>query len=1511
MQPADGSPTGSAQQIDGNLIALQMIQATNSAAEAAQAAVKAVESMKTGSDDKNWYRSLPKPGDFNPTTREDEISKWREWSWQFEQYLGSLDHHYVSDILDLRKNPTHVVDDSEQSSEEQRRSIFMYGLMAALLKGRPLLMLKAVKNFNGYEGYRQLVLSNEPKSQNRSMSLLNVIMTWPQFSPKTSMISQVMKLEQAFAEYEKLGDILPETIRSAVLLRCLTGQLKTWMQLQLGESTKYSEIREGVLSYERSTTKWSESMVLGDVPDTSAPMEVDRLQWNPKGKEKGKGKFGGKGPKGKGFKGKDSKGFEKGKKGGKFGLKGKHSSKGKNSFGGFGKSGKGAGTNNANQTVTCFNCGKVGHKADNCWQPKKVRNVEQQQHDAQFSCGAPSNQQFGSSASGSAYAGSSNTAYNNQQQQQSSSSGASQSVRRVAMGEEDVFLFDICSNVAVPDALVRMISSCDNSCMCEQFFIGDSDSDGLSHEHCTFQSVYSCDVDWTSACNGSEAEKIFTLYERCEFAAVCPRSFSDTAWTPVAYRMKREPQTVRAIVQDGLSTTIVIDSGSDATVVPVAYANCGLPVQERGSIQDCQGNQIPTSGMREFHFVLQDVNGRTIVLKDYGFLSEQVSGPLISYGHLFRNGWDICRRDDDRPMLRHSATGVCLAMDFRSDSFVVEATIRQVSAVGDVRAIKVDIPELWSQAQSGWQETARGFPIARTNGNFYVDPIDRYSFEDYPYRTTLSFNGRHWEQVEKCRPLATMENRCLPLNSMGAVTILTWSVLSADEIGYILCTDQSQRSSQFLYPAAAPASSSATSAVPQQEAVGDVGMPEPQAVPEGNPEIVAVPNPALDSQPAPVTPTDRLAPQQGPPVLPQGDVAGLQRDSVIVDGVVLMADSTIASLRAACKHVGISQSGSRSKLFRRLVSHFEQKQLEVIYATHPALPVVQPRPQILAAPPADFETISRHELTHLPYEPWCAVCVANKGRQESHGTNPMRQTERAVSVVSFDLSYTGKEAVDGLPRLVEAQADWEEKLVVLNGFDGKSGSVFALPVQKKSDSHFMTRELCKFVLQLGYSEVELRFDNEGAMLQLQRLVQKCLKNGLKVTVTTSRVGDHGDNAWVEQTVHRVRQHAMVILQGVEEKIGHRIPISHPLASWAFKHAAWILNCYCPRNGITPFEAVHGRQFTGRTCPFGEVVMSFVGVENKQKGTAKWMPIMFLGKTSNDMYILARGSSVRLSKSIKRIFPEWFRHIDLYRSFEVHSWMIEGTLGTRIKLSPLKHPGRAAIEAGGDQGSDEAGSDPESIEGLGVDLSDDTPLLFLKHEVSTTPEEAEQVQTSVVDPGMVVDEANAGVDEPPMKRLKVGQVSMVHVDEVDVFHDNEIDVSMFERDDVGYQQGGDDDSLHFETPAGLDDSILWLPFTEEEPELSHDVLAEMDALADKFEVDRLLTMGVLERSTGHEDSSNYGSSLTGKFVRTFRKKERDGQLCWYRRSRLVAREYNYLSVREDTFSPLLRMQWLQE
>ena len=77
----DGSPVGSpsaAQQLDGAAVAMQMVQATTAAAEAASAAVAAVQGLKStlessSTDEKAWYRLLPKPGSFDPGSREDEM----------------------------------------------------------------------------------------------------------------------------------------------------------------------------------------------------------------------------------------------------------------------------------------------------------------------------------------------------------------------------------------------------------------------------------------------------------------------------------------------------------------------------------------------------------------------------------------------------------------------------------------------------------------------------------------------------------------------------------------------------------------------------------------------------------------------------------------------------------------------------------------------------------------------------------------------------------------------------------------------------------------------------------------------------------------------------------------------------------------------------------------------------------------------------------------------------------------------------------------------------------------------------------------------------------------------------------------------------------------------------------------------------------------------------------------------------------------------------------------------
>ena len=62
------------------------------------------------------------------------------------------------------------------------------------------------------------------------------------------------------------------------------------MQLQFSDSTAYSQVREMILAYERSTAKWKEQTVLGsdNHNDTSAPMEVDMIQKGGKYGKKGK-----------------------------------------------------------------------------------------------------------------------------------------------------------------------------------------------------------------------------------------------------------------------------------------------------------------------------------------------------------------------------------------------------------------------------------------------------------------------------------------------------------------------------------------------------------------------------------------------------------------------------------------------------------------------------------------------------------------------------------------------------------------------------------------------------------------------------------------------------------------------------------------------------------------------------------------------------------------------------------------------------------------------------------------------------------------------------------------------------------------------------------------------------------------------------------------------------------------------------------------------------------------------
>ena len=61
---------------------------------------------------------------------------------------------------------------------------------------------------------------------------------------------------------------------------------------------------------------------------------------------------------------------------------------------------------------------------------------------------------------------------------------------------------------------------------------------------------------------------------------------------------------------------------------------------------------------------------------------------------------------------------------------------------------------------------------------------------------------------------------------------------------------------------------------------------------------------------------------------------------------------------------------------------------------------------------------------------------------------------------------------------------------------------------------------------------------------------------------------------------------------IEERIGKKIPQSHPLFSWLVEYSAWMLNIRnVGEDGMTAFHRVRGRAYAKRLLPFGELVLA--------------------------------------------------------------------------------------------------------------------------------------------------------------------------------------------------------------------------------------------------------------------------------------------------------------------------------
>ena len=384
--PMPDAPAGLPQQqlqgVQAEMAHLMRMVAT--AATAAAEAAKAATGASQGSAPdrkKELYKLIPKPAMFAPGDREQEVAQWRDWYWSLKQYLTVIDNKFEDDIAYVERSNVTEVDIDLLEDEERHRGRFLYSLLSSLLQGRLLSLVRNVDTSNGLEALRHLLENCQPRARNRTMSMLQSIMSYPNFVMKNSIMSQLVRLEEHFVQFEKMGGKLTDEMKSAVVLKCVSGPLKIHLNLSLNESSTYPQIREVIKAYDTATTKWTDSVSSSPYsPQTAAdptglvPMEIDRVKG---GKAAGKGK--GKSKEGKGkAKGKEQKG-----KGKTYGKQNQWNSTSTTSWSTTSKSGKGGdqndkgkGKSKSKDGVACFNCGRVGHMAKDCWRVRQVGNPE-------------------------------------------------------------------------------------------------------------------------------------------------------------------------------------------------------------------------------------------------------------------------------------------------------------------------------------------------------------------------------------------------------------------------------------------------------------------------------------------------------------------------------------------------------------------------------------------------------------------------------------------------------------------------------------------------------------------------------------------------------------------------------------------------------------------------------------------------------------------------------------------------------------------------------------------------------------------------------------------------------------------------------------------------------------------------------------------------------------------------------------------------------------------------------
>ena len=543
------------------------------------------------------------------------------------------------------------------------------------------------------------------------------------------------------------------------------------------------------------------------------------------------------------------------------------------------------------------------------------------------------------------------------------------------------------------------------------------------------------------------------------------RSLSDVSTCPCDFSLCNTVFDMTYSDNDGMWTVspdevnhvraveIILDSGADGSALPMEYGHAGVPTasDDRLRFVDAQGSTLNVSSTR-----LATVDFGDFALKEE-FIVASITSPLLSLGKLMKHGWNLQKVNDELHLVKGDKA---IPVSFKRNSLCISGNIRMVEDTKCLSFCALQLKGPLQRVRTTWTKLGPYCYGIKTYASTAVDVTMAPAPSMLWYRTTLVKRFGRWYLHEHNLFISDEYST----SSLVKALPDPGSVQEVITLGHVHeCTHEQlgfevfEEALDLLGPldgfsASAPVSQPAV--VEHAPAGDDDAMQE--AVEPAQPVHVPVP---FDPPAAPDEPADEADVVTGP-------------DEVVLDGTRIDSTSTLDVLRSACRSLGISDAGSRAQLFKRLVYHLKHQEMLAAHSVKHNLAkelqrsVNQPG---IPQQPTEQE-VQEHNMTHIPFKPWCELCIARKGRQDKHHLES--HSSSTFSVVSFDFGY--------------ADRGTDDSLTVLFMHDRSTKMMHAVPTPAKGGRSlpYLTQELCRFITWLGHQEVCLRTDNEPSAVSL-------------------------------------------------------------------------------------------------------------------------------------------------------------------------------------------------------------------------------------------------------------------------------------------------------------------------------------------------------------------------------------------------------------------------------------------